>query len=80
MKARKNKMIKTTQKHINIIDELRERVIKDNAQLSGVLLADEKERFDVAIEGLEKTKKRMMIDLLEQEKQNVTEELEKLNA
>jgi hypothetical protein len=72
--------MKASQKHINIIDELRERVIKDNAQLSGVLLADEKERFDVAIEGLEKTKKRMMIDLLEQEKQNVTEELDKLNA
>lgn len=72
--------MKATQKHINIIDELRERVIKDKAQLSGVLLADEKERFTVAIDGLEATKKRMQIDLLEQQKQNVDEELDKLNA
>lgn len=72
--------MKATQKHVNIIDELRERVIKDKAQLSGVLLADEKERFTVAIDGLEATKKRMQIDLLEQQKQNVDEELDKLNA
>jgi uncharacterized protein YaaW (UPF0174 family) len=70
----------TTQKHINIIDELRERAIRDKAQLNGSLLPDEKDRFTVAIDGLEATKKRMMIDLLEQEKQNVTEELDKLNA
>ena len=72
--------MKTSQKHINIIDELRDRAIRDKAQLSGVLLADELGRFDVAIEGLEKTKKRMTIDLLQQEKQNVDEELDKLNA
>jgi uncharacterized protein YaaW (UPF0174 family) len=70
----------TTQKHINIIDELRQRAIKDKAQLNGALLPDEKDRFTVAIDGLEATKKRMQIDLLEQEKQNVTEELNKLNG
>ena len=72
--------MKPTQKHINIIDELREQAIKDRAQLAGVLLSDELGRFDVAIEGLEKTKKRMKIDLLQQQKQNVTEELGRLNA
>ena len=80
MKARKNKMIKTSQKHLNIIDELRERAIIDKAKLDGALLPDEQERFSIAIDGLAATKKRMMIDLLENEKQNVTEELGKLNA
>ena len=70
----------TTQKHINIIDELKERAINDKSQLNGALLPDEKERFTVAIDGLEATKKRMQIDLLEQEKQNVENELDKLNA
>jgi len=73
-------MATTTQKHINIIEELRQRAIKDKAQLNGALLEDEKKRFVTAIDGLEKTKKRMMIDLLEQEKKNVTEELDKLNG
>ena len=70
----------TAQKHINIIDELIERAIKYKAQLDAALLPDEKDRFTVAIDGLEATKKRMQIDLLKQEKQNVTEELDKLNA
>jgi hypothetical protein len=70
----------TTQKHINIIDELKERAVKDKAKLNGALLPDEKERFTLAIDGLEATKKRMMIDLLQQEKQNVENELDKLNA
>lgn len=70
----------TTQKHINIINELRERAIKDKAQLNGALLPDEKDRFTLAIDGLEETRKRMQIDLLKQEKQNITEELDKLNA
>ena len=70
----------TTQKHINIIDELKERAIKDKAKLNGALLPDEKDRFTLAINGLEATKKRMQIDLLEQEKQNVENELDKLNA
>lgn len=70
----------TTQKHINIIDELRQRAINDKSQLNGALLPDEKERFTVAIDGLEATKKRMQIDLLKQEKQNVENELDKLNA
>lgn len=73
-------MIKTTQRHINIVSELRDRAIRDKSQLNSALLQDEKERFAVAIAGLETTKKRMMIDLLEQEKQNVTEELDKLNG
>jgi hypothetical protein len=70
----------TTQKHINIIDELKEKAIKDKAKLNGALLPDEKDRFTLAINGLEATKKRMQIDLLEQEKQNVENELDKLNA
>jgi len=70
----------TTQKHINIIDELKEKAIKDKAKLNGALLPDEKDRFTLAIDGLEATKKRMQIDLLEQEKQNVENELDKLNA
>jgi hypothetical protein len=41
---------------------------------------DEKQRFSVAIQGLEATKKRMQISLKEQEKANVIEELEQLNA
>jgi hypothetical protein len=73
-------MIKTTQRHINIVSELRDRAIRDKSQLDSALLQDEKERFAVAIAGLETTRKRMMIDLLEQEKQNVTEELDKLNG
>jgi len=70
----------TTQKRINIIDELKEKAIKDKAKLNGALLPDEKDRFTLAIDGLEATKKRMQIDLLEQEKQNVENELDKLNA
>ena len=70
----------TTQKHINIIEELKERAIKDKAQLNGALLPSEKDRFVVAIDGLEATKKRMQIDLLQQEKQNVENELDKLNG
>lgn len=70
----------TTQKHINIIEELKERAIKDKAQLNGALLPSEKDRFTTAINGLEATKKRMQIDLLQQEKENVENELDKLNA
>lgn len=70
----------TTQRHINIVSELRDRAIKDKSQLDSALLQDEKERFAVAIAGLETTRKRMMIDLLQQEKQNVTQELDKLNG
>tara|TARA_R100000084_G_C4528394_1_gene90037 strand:+ start:189 stop:410 length:222 start_codon:yes stop_codon:yes gene_type:complete len=70
----------TTQKHINIIDELRERAIKDKAQLDGVLEPDERKRFDDAINNLKKTKDRMMIDFLQKTKQNITEELDRLNA
>ena len=73
-------MIKTTQRHINIVSELRDRAIRDKSQLDSALLQDEKERFAVAIAGLETTRKRMMIDLLQQEKQNVTQELDKLNG
>jgi len=70
----------TTQRHINIIEELKNRAIKDKAQLNGALLQSEKDRFNTAIDGLEATKKRMQIDLLQQEKQNVENELDKLNA
>jgi len=73
-------MAKATQKHINIINELRDRTIKDKAQLSGVLLPDEKEMFNMAIDGLDRTQNRMQIDLLQQQKQNVESELDKLNA
>jgi len=72
--------MKTTQKHINIIDELKSQAIKDLSLLAPALEPSEKERFKIAIQNLEKTKKRMMIDLLQTEKQNVTEELERLNG
>lgn len=73
-------MGKTTQKHINIIEELRQRAIKDKAELNGALLEDEKARFVVAINGLATTKKRMQIDLFEQEKTNAQKKLDILNA
>lgn len=77
---RKKIMIKTTQKHLNIIDELRERALRDLSLLYTALLPDEKERFNVAIQGLETTKKRMQIDLLQQEKERVEDALLQLNG
>jgi hypothetical protein len=72
--------MQTTQKHIDIIESLRLRAVKDKSLLNGSLTLDEKKRFSVAIQGLEATKKRMQISLKEQEKANVIEELEQLNA
>ena len=69
-----------SQFHINIIDKLRERAIKDKSKLDGVLEPDEKQRFDDAIDNLRKTKERMIIELLQQQKQNISKELIKLSA
>lgn len=68
-----------TQKHIEIIEELKKRAVEDKSKLDGVLLNSEKDLFCISINALESTKKRLKIDLLEQEKKNVEDQLSNLN-
>lgn len=68
-----------TQKHIEIIEELKKRAEDDKLKLDGVLLNNEKDLFCRSINALESTKKRLKIDLLKQEKKNVEDQLSNLN-
>ena len=72
-------MNKVTEKHIEIISGLMDRVEQDRSAVYAILTEEDRQAFQKAINDLQAVKRRFKIALLQQQRINVDIELEKLN-
>ena len=72
-------MNKVTEKHIEIISGLMDRVEQDRSAVYAILTEEDRQAFQKAINDLQNVKRRFKIALLQQQRINVDIELEKLN-
>lgn len=72
-------MNKVTERHIEIISALMDRVEQDRSAVYAILTEEDRQAFQKAINDLQAVKRRFKIALLQQQRINVDIELEKLN-
>ena len=72
-------MNKVTERHIEIISGLMDRVEQDRSAVYAILTEEDRQAFQKAINDLQAVKRRFKIALLQQQRINVDIELEKLN-
>ena len=72
-------MNKVTERHIEIISGLMDRVEQDRSAIYAILTEEDRQAFQKAINDLQNVKRRFKIKLLQQQRINVDIELEKLN-
>ena len=72
-------MNKVTERHIEIISALMDRVEQDRSAVYAILTEEDRQAFQKAINDLQNVKRRFKIKLLQQQRINVDIELEKLN-
>ena len=72
-------MNKVTEKHIEIISGLMDRVEQDRSAVYAILTEEDRQAFQKAINDLQAVKRRFKIALLQQQRVNVDIELAKLN-
>lgn len=72
-------MNKVTERHIEIISALMDRVEQDRSAVYAILTEEDRQAFQKAINDLQAVKRRFKIALLQQQRVNVDIELAKLN-
>lgn len=72
-------MNKVTERHIEIISGLMDRVEQDRSAVYAILTEEDRQAFQKAINDLQAVKRRFKIALLQQQRVNVDIELAKLN-